>query len=90
MAKIQVSTIEMRTNAQVIVLDASFVAKAVRAQCAAENIKPTIRCIDNSIVTEDSNRVFDFIDELVGALLDEKNTEELKTKKGLNDEEIDS
>lgn len=90
MAKIQVTSVEMRSKAQVIVLDASFVAKAIRAQCAANNIAPTVYCIDNAIITNGAKQVFDFIDELAEALLGEENTEESKTEKGLNDVEVDS
>ncbi len=41
--KIQISAVEMKAQTQVIVLDASFVARTVRA---AENLKRVKKCIE--------------------------------------------
>lgn len=76
MAKIQVTSVEMRTRAQAIVLDASFVAKAIRAQCVANNIAPIVYCIDNETITNEAKQVFDFVNELAQALLDEEKKDE--------------
>ena len=65
MAKIQVSTVKMEANAEVIVLNASFVAKAVKAQCEmllADQCHP-------EFVRDKLAGVTKFINELVDAML---------------------
>lgn len=83
MAKIQVSTVEMRSKAQVIVLDASFVAKAVKARC-----KLAMFDEEEAPITEWEKQVvrdaFAFLTELEEALLGEEEKQELEcqTKQG--------
>lgn len=80
--KIQVTTIEMRSKAQVIVLDASFVAKAIKADCAVQMVREhSLLTNEKAKATED---VFCFVRELASALLneDEKQEPECQTKEG--------
>lgn len=83
MAKIQVTSVEMRSKAQVIVLNTSFVAKAIKAKCQADNAREYFpqpdECAEQNYQWERLNRtctaiapVFDFLDELAEALLDEE------------------
>lgn len=68
MAKIQVETIKMTTNAEVVVLNSSFVAKAVRAQCdmlLADQYHP-------EFVRDKLAGVTKFINELCDAMLGEE------------------
>lgn len=68
MAKIQISTVEMKSQAQVIVLDASFVAKAIRAKFALQDAR---QCMVHT-AKDCCEPVVKFLDELVGAMLDEE------------------
>lgn len=66
--KIQVSTVKIEANAEVIVLNSSFVAKAMRAQFALQDAKQHMAC-----AAEDRCKpVIEFLDELVGAMLGEE------------------
>ena len=82
MAKIQVKTVEVKANAQVIVLDTSFVAKAIKADCAVQMVR------DHSLLTSEKAKatedVFCFVRELAAALLDEDEVkeQECQTKEG--------
>ena len=80
--KIQVSTVKMEANAEVIVLNASFVAKTMRAQFALEDAMSHMSC-----AAEDRCKlVVEFFNELVGAMLGENEDEakkpECQTKEG--------
>ena len=44
MAKIQITTVEMKSNAQVIVLDANFVSRVVRAFMDMEHLYGNYSC----------------------------------------------
>lgn len=50
MAKIQITTVEMKSNAQVIVLDANFVSRVVRAFMEMERLYEKYGC-DQTIPT---------------------------------------
>ena len=50
MAKIQITTVEMKSNAQVIVLDANFVSRVVRAFMEMEHLYEMYNC-DQAIPT---------------------------------------
>lgn len=75
MAKIQVSEVAMTANVEVIVLNASFVAKAIRAQCdmlLADQAHPEFVRAKLSGVTK-------FINELCDAMLGEEGYAECDT-----------
>lgn len=42
MAKIQITTVEMKSNAQVIVLDANFVSRVTKALCRMDEMRSQI------------------------------------------------
>lgn len=48
MAKIQITTVEMKSNAQVIVLDANFVSRVTRALCRMEDVRSQISYEDDN------------------------------------------
>lgn len=73
----------MRSKAQVIVLDVSFVAKAIKAKCKADSARDYFpqpdECASNTYewgrlcnASEAAAKAFDFLDELAEALLDEE------------------
>lgn len=72
MAKIQVTSIEMRSKAQVIVLDTLFVAKAIKADCAAKSVDIDHLHSLNDWEKITIHEVFGFVRELATALLDEE------------------
>jgi septation ring formation regulator EzrA len=60
MKKIQVSTVEMKAMCEVINLNSSFVARAVRAADIAKSLKNRIEeCCERYVLDEDGNRVVD-------------------------------
>ena len=58
--KIQVSTVEMKAMCEVINLNSSFVARAVRAADTAKSLKKRIEdCCEHNVLDEENNRVID-------------------------------
>lgn len=60
MKKIQVSTVEMKAMCEVINLNSSFVARAVRAADTAKELKEHIeQCCERNVLDDDGNKVVD-------------------------------
>ena len=77
MAKIQVSTVEMKSNAQVIVLNANFVSRVTKAFCTMEEMYADFgvdytETVPVARVHQFTGSTFSLLQDIVNAFEEEK------------------